>query len=248
MADATPKKPAAKRAARKPAARKPAAVKPDAPMRASKESPGAQPAQGELSDAQRDQIIAEHEAAREATRTQIRYVRNLSGAPFRIKLGRHTAGQRGIQLKPRGERGDMAPLEPNDIEDMILRDNLSLGLIEIITSSEATGAMSKQTVNQQSVHPALAALKNEKGDGGLTLNVEKSFEDQGIVVAQLEDGQIAFERGKAGPNIVRRQPGESPGTPANIPGAEPGHAPANESASFLSDLRSKTTVNPTQQG
>lgn len=235
MADANPKKPAAKRAPRKkPAARKPAAAKTQEPTAE-----------------QREAIIAAHVAEQEREQQEavslVRYIRNMSGAPFRMKLGRHTAGQRGIQLKPRGERGDIAPLEDGDMEDMILRDNLNLGLIEIITSNEAIGAMGKQTINQQAVHPALAALKNSQGEGGMTLNVEKSFEDQGVTVAQLEDGQVVFDKGQRGQPTIRRQPGESPGVPANIPGAEPGHAPANEPASFLSDLRSKTTVNPPQQ-
>lgn len=233
MAEAR-KKPATKRAPRKkPAARKPAAAK--KPVEPTAE--------------QREAIIAAHEASQQDDQSAplVRYVRNTSGAPFRMKLSRHAPGQRGIQLKPRGERGDIAPLEEGDMEDMILRDNLNLGLVEIITSNEATNAMGKQTTNRQAVHPALAALKNEKGEGNMTLNVEQSFEDQGVTVATLEDGQVVFDRGKGGPNI-RRQPGEAPGVPANIPGAEPGHAPANEPASFLSDLRSKTTVNPTQKG
>ncbi len=228
MAEATPKKTTARRTPRKPAAKKPAAAKIEPTV------------------AQRDAIIAAHEAEQAEARAIRRYVRNMSGAPFRMKLNRHAPGQRGIQLTPRGTRGDIAPIEPEDTSDMILQDNLALGLIEIITSAEASNTMAKQTTNQQAVHPALAALRNEKGDAGLTLNVDKSMEEQGIVVAQLEDGQIAFERGKGGPNIVRRQPGESPGTPANIPGSEPGHAPANESPSFLSDLRKNTTVNPVQ--
>lgn len=232
MAEANPKKPAAKPAPRKkPATKKPVAAKPQEPTAA-----------------QRDAIIAAHVAAQEQPAAPlVRYVRNMSGAPFRMKLNRHMPGQRGIALKPRGERGDIAPLEDDDMEDMILRDNLNLGLVEIITSSEATGAMSKQTINQQAVHPALAALKNSKGKDGMTLNVEQSFEDQGVTVATLEDGQVVFERGKGGPDIVRRQPGEAPGVPANIPGSEPGISPANESASFLSDLRASTTVNDPQK-
>lgn len=179
-----------------------------------------------------------------------RYVRNLSGAPFRMKLNRHTPGQQGIQLKPRGERGDMAPLEEVDYQDPILSDNTSLGLVEIITQHEATNAMGKQTINQRAVHPALAALRNENDEEGLTLNVQRQADEDSIVVAELDNGEIAFERqtpGK-GAEIKRpaRAPGESPGTPANIPGAEPGHSPANESATFLSDLRDKTKVNPVQ--
>ncbi len=239
MADTpTPKKPAAKRAPRKPAVKKTATPKPVA-------------TEPEITEAQREEVRREYiellkeEQAQAAN--QKRYVRNMSGAPFRMKLTRHSGGQQGIALKPRGERGDISPLEANDLEDMILRDNLALGLIEIITEMEAHGAMGKQTTNQQAVHPALAALRNEKGQDGMVLNVDKSMEEQGIVVAQLEDGQIAFERGKGGPNIVRRQPGEAPGVPANIPGAEPGNAPANEAATFLSDLRSNAIVNPTQK-
>lgn len=231
MAEA--KKPAAKRAPRKKAAAK---------------KPAFKVTPNEVSGEQRDQIIAQHTAEQYEAQSQVRYVRNRSGAPFRMKLGRHTGGQPGISLKPRGERGDISPLESGDLEDMILRDNLALGLVEIITETEAVRATGKQTTNQQTAHPALAALRNEQGEGGMTLApMQKSFDEQGIAVAQLEDGQIAFERDKRGRETIKRQPGEAPGVPANIPGAEPGNAPANESPSFLSDLRSKTTVNPPQQ-
>lgn len=234
MAEAE-KKPAAKRAPRK-----------TTPPRKAKEV-------NRVSNADREKIIAEYAAEQEqaqAEAKQTRYVRNRSGAPFRMKLSRHTSGQAGIALKPRGERGDIAPLEPGDLEDIIVRDNAQLGLIEIITEAEALGAMGKQTTNQQAVHPALAALRNSQGEEGMTLApMQQSFEEQGITVAKLEDGQIAFEKDGLGRDTsnIKRQPGESPGVPANIPGAEPGHSPANEAPSFLSDLRSKTTVNPPEK-
>lgn len=242
MADTpTPKKAATKR---KPTARKTPAkatakvsTEPNPPVEEAPTGPPNPPVEEAPSGPSNPPVVAE---------SKRRFVRNLSGAPFRMKLLRHASGERGIQLKPRGERGDIAPLEEGDLTDMILRDNHSLGLIEIITEGEATSTMMKQTTNQQAVHPALAALKNSQGEDGLTMSVGQSDAEVGVTVATLEDGQVVFERGKLGPEI--RRPGESPGTPDNIPGGEPGRSPANEQPSFLSDLRSKTTVNPPQQG
>jgi hypothetical protein len=214
-----PKKPAAKRTRKAPAKKTPA-----------KKASASEP-------------IAPVETPQEEQRL---FIRNMSGVPFRIKLHRHTAGQGGIQLKPRGERGDISPLEKGDTDDIVLKDNIALGLIELVAELYAIQAIEKQSTNQQAPHSALAALRNEKGEGGLTVSMEKSAEEQGVTVASLEDGQIVFDPGKGGPSI--RRPGEAPGVPANIPGAEPGIRPANEEASFLSDLRKNVQVNPVQKG
>ena len=69
------------------------------------------------------------------------------------------------------------------------------------------------------------------------LKLEKPFEDQGVVVAQLEDGNVVVDNGTG---IRRsRRAGESPGTPQGISGAEPGHAPAGEEAAYLSDIKAR---------
>jgi len=161
----------------------------------------------------------------------------------RFKLDRHPPQHRGITLQARGNRGDIQAIQPEDVSDPIFQANLGR-LFEVITAEEAANAVVKQTTNQQAVHPALALIKNQKGEGEgeMKLNVDAiPFEQQGVTVAHLEDGQVAFDRsGIAG---RARERGESPGTPGYISGAEPQHAPANEDPSYLSDSRAREKAN-----
>jgi len=176
-----------------------------------------------------------------------RYVRNLGHTLFRFKLNSHTAGQRGIVLQGRGNRGDLQPIGNEDLNDPNLHANLDMGLVEIITHGEAQDVVSKQTHNQQATHPALAALRNSQGNeyAADALKVDTvPFEQQGTVVAKLEDGQIAFDRS----GIRDRIRGDAPGTPDYVTGAEPGSVrPANEDPSFLSDIKARQRgVNPAE--
>lgn len=124
--------------------------------------------------------------------------RNLTGYEFGFRLERQAdKGKKRTDLKPRGQRGDFVILQDGDLDDPGLQDQVNVGAIEIITATEATKIAKKQTTNQQKVHPALAMIRNEYGEeyGEDAFNVEQSFEDQGVVVAQLNDGQIAVGRG-----------------------------------------------------
>jgi hypothetical protein len=171
------------------------------------------------------------------------YVRNLNHTMFRFKLDKHTPAQRGIVLQARGNRGDLSPVEQADLNDRNLRVNVELGLIELITANEAAEVVSKQTTNQQAVHPALSALRNEKGEeyAANAVSMGPSPDEQAITVAKLEDGQIVVDR----TGIRDRVRGEAPGTPDYVGGAEPQHRPANEDPAFLSDLRARQkTANP----
>lgn len=234
------------------AERKPAAKK-AAPRKTAPRKPVAKPSE-ELSTAQEDAIRAEVErrVEKEVKAVELndpqndnpqKYIRNLMNVPLRFKLERHTPGQRGIQLQARGNRGDLAPVQVEDQNDPIFQDNLALGLFEIVTASEASNVVDKQTTNQQAVHPAMLALRNEKGDAydHDALKVDQvPFEKQGVVVAKLEDGQIAIDR-RTG-DIKREAQVDNinqPGVPAYISGAEPGLAPKNEEGSFLSDQKAR---------
>lgn len=170
-------------------------------------------------------------------------VRNTTHLQTSFRLERQMdRGKRRTELKPRGQRGDFALLQPGDEHDQNLQDQLNAGIVELITQDEAAAIAKKQTTNQQHVHPALAMLRNERGepyeDGAF--QVAPSFEEQGVVVAQLQDGQVAFDRGgivrsgeaagqnAAGPRGAQRlrQPGAAPNaspytTQAPIP-APPG--------------------------
>lgn len=155
-----------------------------------------------------------------------RYVaRNLTHLPFGFRLERQQDSKRRIDLKPRGQRGDFFPLQAEDLHDPNLTDQVNVGVIEIITATEAAKVAQKQTTNQQQVHPALAMLRNEYGEeydeGAFT--VDQSFEEQGVVVAELHDGQIAVDR----TGIVR--PGHEPipdrRSRLRRPGDRPGGSP-----------------------
>lgn len=134
-------------------------------------------------------------ASRRPRVSQKRFIRNLTGLEFRLRLERQEYPKRPITLQPRGMRGDIAPLTKDDLSDPILLDNLALGACEVITEAEAQEAIAKQGINIQAPHPALAALRNELGEEYEegAVKVTEAFEDQGQVVAQLDDGQVVFD-------------------------------------------------------
>jgi hypothetical protein len=171
-------------------------------------------------------------------RSTQKFVRNLTGTAIGIRIERQEGKQR-FNLKPRGHRGDLAPLQKDDINDAVLQQNVGLGVIEIITKAEADEVIHKQTTNQQAAHPALSTLRNELGEeyGADAVVVSKEFNEQGQVVAHLSNGEVVIA--KDGSGIQRRKPGEAPGTPSYVQGADGNHQPADESPEFLSDRRAR---------
>jgi hypothetical protein len=171
------------------------------------------------------------EQAVEQPQEPTRYAaRNLTGYEFGFRLERQSdKGKKRTDLKPRGQRGDFVILQDGDLDDPGLQDQVNVGAIEIITAAEATKIAQKQTTNQQKVHPALAMIRNEYGEEYEegAFHVDQSFEDQGVVVARLNDGQIAVGRG----GIDRT--GQSGPEPEHSRGAgrlrRPGGAPASSS-------------------
>jgi hypothetical protein len=173
-----------------------------------------------------------------------KYIRNLYGSLVRVKFSRHTPAERGIILQPRGQRGDLSPVSAEDLNDPVFLDNQG-SLFELVDGDQAREIVGKQTTNQQAIHPALSALRNEKNEEyeQKVVTVDESFEKQGVTVAQLEDGQVVVNS----EGIQRRKRGEAPGTPDYIAGADVNHATAGEEASYLSDLRKSTQVDPPRQ-
>lgn len=116
------------------------------------------------------------------------YARNL-GSVTRFRLSRQQdRTKRATELKPRGQRGDMLRLEPQDLNDPELITQVEYGLIEIITEAQARDIIRKQAHNiQQAVHPAMAALRNELGEEYPqdAVRVDVEYNSQGITVAQL---------------------------------------------------------------
>jgi hypothetical protein len=96
--------------------------------------------------------------------------------------------KRATELKPRGQRGDMLRLEPQDLNDPELITQVEYGLIEIITEAQARDIIRKQAHNvQQAIHPAMAALRNELGEEYAqdAVRVDVEYNSQGVTVAQL---------------------------------------------------------------
>lgn len=178
-------------------------------------------------------------ATAEAPTRPASFIRNRYHTEVSLRFERHD-GKRRIELKPRGQRGDFAPIQPADLNEPVLIDNVNIGLIELISAGEAAEIASKQTTNQQKVHPALAVLRNELGEeyGDDAIKLEIPFEQQGVVVAELQDGQVVVDNGTG----IRRKraPGQEPASPDYIAGGAPTHhAPAGEEAAYLSDLRAR---------
>ena len=177
-------------------------------------------------EAQRQQEVADRHEAKlaEANKNGPWYVRNCYPAPFNIRLDRQTE-QRRIQLKPRGTPGDLHPLKDEDLKDPVLKQNLGLGLIEVLPAGEAQSIIDKQTTNMgHRVHTPLAVLRGESGkpyEQG-AVKVEAEFNSQGVTVAQVDrrilrgeatDKEIGGTRATGG--LTRVQPGQVSGPQAS---------------------------------
>lgn len=116
------------------------------------------------------------------------WVRSAYNAPFSLRLERQSEGKKRIELKPRGQRGDMFPLQPEDLNDAGLQTNVEIGLIEIIGDGDAKAIVTKQTQNLQRTHTPLALLRNEKGEEYTpdAFKVEAEFNSQGVVVGVVD--------------------------------------------------------------
>lgn len=115
-----------------------------------------------------------------------KWIRNLYTSLFSIRLQRQNQkdGIRRIELKPRGVRGDMFPLEPGDENDHILRQNL--GRVEIIGDGTAKRIAEGQTTNIQKTNTTLAMITNEVGEPIKKLTVETEYNQQGVVVGYID--------------------------------------------------------------
>ncbi len=125
-----------------------------------------------------------------ATATPAFYVRNLRNVGVHFRLSRQSDKQKKrTNLNPRGQRGDLTRLEADDLHDDELLTQVNYGVVEIITAPEAKKILEGQSTNQQQrVHPAMASLRNELNQpyAQEAVKVEVPFEQQGVVVAQLQ--------------------------------------------------------------
>lgn len=114
-----------------------------------------------------------------------KWVRNLYTSPFSLRLQRQSDTKtRRIELKPRGVRGDMFPLEDGDEKDHILIANL--GRVEVIGDGTAKRVLAGQTHNIQKTNTTLAMIVNEVGEPIQKLTVETEYNQQGVVVGYID--------------------------------------------------------------
>ena len=127
------------------------------------------------------------------------YLRNLHGCESRVNL----SDGRKIELKPRGQRGDMESVTADEFKDQKVQDNIGL-IYEPLSEESAKEVMEKQNTNRQEPHAPFAAITNERGEQyhQAEVPVEKSFEQQGEVVAKVES-QPSLKNQEVRENIVR---------------------------------------------
>lgn len=127
------------------------------------------------------------------------YLRNLHGCESRVNL----SDGRKIELKPRGQRGDMESVTADEFKDQKVQDNIGL-VYEPLTEESARKVMDKQNTNRQEPHAPFAAITNERGEQYHQANVpvEKAFEEQGEVVGKIEN-QPGLKNQEARENVVR---------------------------------------------
>lgn len=150
------------------------------------------------------------------------FIRNLRNVENNFRLERQQKqGAKRFELKPRGQRGDLKPLQPGDLNDEVLLTNINLGMIEIITAAEAKSILEKQAINQQATgNPLHELLRNPTGESYKPENIrtEAEFNSQGITVAQLDpraiQGGLSDKQLRNQEDIQRVQPGQP--APQNI--------------------------------
>ncbi len=117
-----------------------------------------------------------------------KWLRSCVTSQFVLRLDRQDKLRR-IELKPRGQRGDLFPLEANDEKDHNVVVSVQAGYIELIGQTEAEEVIKHQTENIQRVHTPLAVLTNERGErpeGGFNIQVEQEYNKQGVVVGVID--------------------------------------------------------------
>jgi hypothetical protein len=145
--------------------------------------------------------------ARRPRSTQ-KFVRNLYGTPLGIRLA---SGER-LDLRPRGQRGDLAPLSKEQEKDAKIILNAGV-TVEVIGEAEATKVVQGQTTNQQSYHPALQILRdsNDQPYPQQAVEVTEDPQTEGDVVALLKDGEIVTQHVPGKGQQVVRDAGRSVG-------------------------------------
>lgn len=170
---------------------------------------------GDLSVSQLEVLLAKKRAEQvekvEQSDDPVFFARNLRQIPVSFRLSRQDKpGAKRTNLKPRGQRGDVAKLQKEDLSDTSLREQINYGLIEIISEVDAQQVIDKQTTNTQfKVHPARDKIRNENGNPykDEDIKIVQEQASQGVVVGSVDD---------KGHTV--RGPGETPQTETGLAG------------------------------
>lgn len=168
-----------------------------------------------------------------------------------------------FQLQPRGQIGDLAPVDKDDMNDPIYHQNKGV-MFEEISEAEAKKIMEKQSTNAQAPRQAsvLSQIRDEYGNPmKQSVKVEQPFEQQGQVVATVEDSAPGrFTDGHQG-LITRSEGGMAPDQQV-VPGSQghpqqqqvPDNVPPEQAADWLArnteqDAHAtlRASVGPTQR-
>lgn len=175
------------------------------------------------------------------------YLRNLHGTEARVTL----ASGRRIDLKPRGQRGDMTQVSPEEQKDQGLRDNYGL-IYEPLTEATAVEILAKQDTNRKQPHTALASITNELGQPMKEVVVDNP-EDRAIVAGTLtpQDGKnLPLSTEAVSRDIGPEQipvPG-SVGAPTEVMPEEAFADNQLSAEDILQSLRQNSTTEPATKG
>lgn len=138
-------------------------------------------------NAYENSVSTEQKAIEQANEEGPKWIRNAHNMDVAIRLDRQDKKRR-IELKPRGQRGDMFKIQDEDLEDPSLADSIERGIVHVVGDGDAKAILSRQTHNMGRQHTPLALLRNEKGEpyAPEAIKVEAEFNSQGVVVAQLD--------------------------------------------------------------
>jgi hypothetical protein len=191
-----------------------------------------------------------------------KYIRNIRGVQCRITLDDDR-----ILLEPRGQRGDIKRVVEDHMADPNFEPNIGM-IYEVLNEEAAKDILRKQANNQQVGATTVDYLLNEYGQpyqrGPV---VERPYEQQGQVVAQIQDGgqtrhsdrSEQIVRGQGAPPLPAQVPGSvgypQVQVPSNIPADQVAdwvarNTPAGENSNAGDIMRGslRVSIDPTQPG
>lgn len=149
--------------------------------------------------------------------TTQRYIRAIYAPAGGTRLTLNNGNR--FHLQPRGQINDLAPVTKDDITDPVYVQNKNL-MFEEISSAEAKKIIEGQATNAQTPRNrgVIEHIRDEYGNPvNQEVKMEQPFEQQGQVVANIEDGPSGrFTDGYQGK--ITRAPGEAP-QQVSVPGS-----------------------------